>query len=116
QVAPGVAARLAWPGNRRCPPDLPAGLGIVSGDEANVVLVAGAPGDAGDGPPFRDDRTARIRVSDLAIGDLMLPYDLAGSRVERQQPCVGDGDVDLVSVNGQRAHRRRRSEEHTSEL
>ena len=84
QVAPGVAARVPGARHGRGAPQLGAGLGIVGGDEADVVLVPLASRHPGDHLALHDDRTAGVPVAEAAVGHLVLPDQLA-------RPCV-EGD------------------------
>ena len=100
QVAPGVAARLARLGDRRRAPDLVAGLGVVGGDEADIVLVVLAAGHARHDSSLHDDGTAAVPVAERTVGHRVVPGHLAGLRVEGHDVGVGGVQIDLVAVEG----------------
>ena len=105
QVAPGVAGRVSGAGDGRGAPQLGAGLRIVSGDEADVVLVPLAPGHPGHDLAVHDNRAAGVPVAQVAVGHLMLPDQLTRPRVEGNQLRSARARVDLVVVDGDAAPR-----------
>ena len=108
QIAPGVAAGVSGACDGRGAPQLGAGLRIVGGDEADVVLVPLAPRDPGDDPSLHDDRAAGVPIAEVAVGDPMLPDELARPRVEGNQLRAARAGEDLVVVNGNAAPRHAR--------
>src|SRR5207249_11538081 len=71
-----------------------------SGDEADVFLVAAATRDSGEHLPTNDDRTGRVFVSQLRIGNPGIPNEFTGARVHCDHMCVIRGSEDLVCING----------------
>ena len=95
-TAPGLAAWLAGGGDRVGPPDLLAGLGVERRDEcAHAELTARRPDE--DFALRHQGRHRRV-VALLPVVDRLLPHDLSGRRVERDQERVGRGEVHLVLV------------------
>ena len=105
QVAPGIAARVSGARDGRRAPQLGAGLRIVGGDEADVVLVPLAPGHPGYDLAPHDDRAAGVPVAEAAVGHLVLPDQLTRPRVEGDQLRSARAGVDLVTVDGDAAPR-----------
>ena len=97
QIAPGVPARVFGARDRRGAPDLFAGRRIVAGDEADVVLVAAAAGDAGDQLAVGDDRAGGVAVAEGRVGGPGLPDQFPVARVERQDRCPAGGGEDAVA-------------------
>ena len=97
QIAPRVAARLTGASDARRAPQLFPGVRIVTGDEAHIILVPFAPGDAGDDLAVDDDGAGRVLVAEGGIRHLCVPRDLAGSRVERDEMCAARRSEDFVA-------------------
>jgi hypothetical protein len=71
-------------------------------DEADIVFVAAAAGDAGDDFAANDNRAGRVLVSELVVGGLDVPDYLPGPRVQRDDVCVVGRTEDLVVEDGER--------------
>src|SRR6266508_122520 len=72
----------------------------MSRNEADVVFVAAAPGDPGDHLAANDDGARRVGVSHPGVGDLGVPHELPGPRVQGDDVRVVRGAEDLVGVDG----------------
>src|SRR5207248_11151208 len=83
QVAPGIAAGLARTRNSRGPPQLLSCHCIVTGNEADVLLVTAASRDSRDYFAAYNNRTRCVSVPQLRVGDLRIPHELARPRVHR---------------------------------
>ena len=79
QVAPGVSAWIAGRRDGVEPPELFAGLGIVSAHEAFFFLIALAAAEAFEDLAVDHERTAGVAI---ALGDLRVPDFLAVAGVE----------------------------------
>ena len=77
----------------------------MSGDEAAVLVVAGAAAHPRDHPSAGDERAAAVGEALPLIGNGRLPRHLAGVDVERDEVGVGGVDEDLVAVDAQIAQR-----------
>ena len=85
-AGPGFVARLAGSGNGVEAPDLLAGLGVVSGDEAaNAVLAAGG---ADDHFVLHHERRERDGVAGVRIGHLGVPQRMAALGIDRDDVRV----------------------------
>ena len=62
------------------------------------------PGDPGDDFSLCDDRSARVTVAQLVVGNRLIPDHLTGPRVERDEVRVVGGGDDLVAVDRERPH------------
>ena len=96
-VAPGVAARFAGIGDGGEFPDLAAVLDVIGGDEAAVQLRS----LVADTKPQNELAIRDHHAADLVpavIGNLELPVDLAGARVERIHGGVAGGIEKLVAI------------------
>ena len=84
-------------------PQLAAGLAVEGHD--GLVLAA----DDGDQPPAIDQRRPGISVdrhfNAIVAHEVLLPYDMAGRRVETEQVAHRAQRIDLVVVNGRRGPR-----------
>ncbi len=109
ELAPAVATRRAF--TRRCyeAPELLSGLRVVAADEAALVLLRGlvqfAAAKTLDDFAVDDDRAAGIGEALGVVGDDGVPNHPAGPGVERHDVRIRGGDVDLVLIDRQIAHR-----------
>ena len=69
------------------------------GDEAALLPEPQAAGHAGDHHALRHQRAAAVEVALGGVGDLGLPDDLAGARIERHDVRVGGVQDDPVLVD-----------------
>ena len=63
QIAPGVTTRLTGPGDARRAPELFSCGRVQSGDEADIVLVSAAAGNAGNHLAAHDDRASGVLIA-----------------------------------------------------
>ena len=82
-------------------PDLAPGVRVVGGEEAARGTVAASRAD--DHFSLGDARRHGERLLVLSIGDASFPNRLAGVRVERHQPSIVDGNINLVVIERQAA-------------
>ena len=80
-------------------PQLGAGLDVVAGDEAAAGLGIAAAGHALDHLAVDDERAAGIAPALGPVGGGVIPHDLAGLGVERDDMGVRGGDDQLVVVD-----------------
>src|SRR5439155_13258798 len=98
---PGLVAGLAFGGDGVEAPDAPAGLCVVSVEEAADAEFAA--GDAGDDFVLDGERRARRGLADFVVCDLGLPAQTARAGIERNQVCIKAGIVDQVAMYGDAA-------------
>jgi hypothetical protein len=98
-AAPALVARLSRFGDGAAAPQLPAGPGVVRGNDASVgaeLVFASARGK--DFAVGDDGSRGLLRWSFLIVDDARLPQQFAGLGVEREQKVVGAAVYDLVAV------------------
>ena len=95
-AGPRLATFLSGGGDRVRLPRRLAGIGIEGRDEAPDAELA--TGDADHDLALGDERGQRHVVAGLPVFDLLLPRDLAGAGVQRDQHAVVGGQVNLVAV------------------
>src|SRR5262249_8649714 len=100
EIAPGIAAGFAGPGNGRRTPDFLTGRGVVSTDEADVFFVSRAARHARDDFAAHDDRTGGIPIAQFAVGDLRVPHEFPRTRIHRNDVSVTGSGKYLVTENG----------------
>ena len=100
-VAPGLVARLARPGDQPRPPQLLAGRRVVRGDDAGVRSAARVAAPAGVHLAVGDDRTRGLvgRVHRV-VEDLGVPHHLARLGVQGDEVVVHRGMEDQLAVDG----------------
>src|SRR4029434_7180888 len=95
QAAPRIAAGFADAGDREESPQLLAGLGVVGADEALLLDILLTAAHALDDFSFGDERTARTAA---AVRHQLVPGDLAGPGIERDEVRIAHRDIELVVV------------------
>ncbi|MPL73713.1 hypothetical protein SDC9_19519 [bioreactor metagenome] len=90
-----VGAHVAF--DHRPGPDQLAGLGVARlhlADDAEFAARV-----AGDDKPVHDQRRRGVGVALLVIGDLLVPLDLAGLQIEREDARVERAEIDVVAID-----------------
>jgi hypothetical protein len=72
----------------------------VTGDEADIILIARATGDSGNHLATDDDRSGCVAVTQPGIGDGRVPHALPGSRIDGDDVGVVGGSENLVAEDG----------------
>jgi hypothetical protein len=81
------------------PPQFGTGLDVVAGDEATAGLGIAAAGHALDDLAVHDERTAGVAPALVPIGGLVVPNELSGFGVERNDMSIRGGDDQLVVID-----------------
>src|SRR5205823_3560869 len=97
QISPGVAAGLTGTSDRRRAPNLAAGRGIVSRDEADVLFIARTSGYPGNHFSAHDDGAGSISIPQRRVGNLGVPNEVARSRVNRNDVGIVGGRENPVA-------------------
>ncbi len=78
-------------------PDHLAGFGIACLNRADDPELTARV--AGDDQTFDDQRSRRVAVACLVVGDLFAPNDLAGVLVQRDDARIQRAEVDIVAID-----------------
>src|SRR5690606_645314 len=97
-IAPGLVAEFALTRASIGAPEFFAARHVVRRDPATAGIVVIAARHAGNDLAVSDDRTTRIVVAHLPVAHLVLPGDLTGLDVERDEEGVMGRHDQLVFV------------------
>ncbi len=96
KVPPGIPARLTGPRHGERAPELLSRPSVVGRDETALLNESPTTVDPIDHSSVDDDRARGVLITELPVGHLGLPADLAGPRIQRDHDLVFGRDEDQV--------------------
>ena len=100
EIAPGIAAGFAGPGDGRRTPDFLTGRRVVPTDEADVLFVSRTARHARDDFAADDDRTGGIPITQFGVGDFRVPGEFPCTRIHSNDVSVTGSGKYLVAEDG----------------